>query len=251
MAMGILNFSKKTVDDNHLLFSSDLIMQTQMRKNLEYVCQKNLQLIAVLDERVHTFSSIFLEIGKNNSFVVIDILIPDHGNQFLKTSAKMRIDYTIEGIMYSFDTKFIEAVNGRFPSIRIAFPSTIKKIQRRRHFRVSPSVDKPIIVRLIKGIDEKVADISEGGLAIYTHLTERELALEKVFERLIFRLPHVNCNIITKAVLRNLIRGNGESIKNRCGIEFVDIGISDRGLIASYVLMRQRESISRSAERTM
>src|SRR4030067_434488 len=181
--MGFFNFSKKITENNHLLFSYDLIMQTQIRKNLEYVCQKNVQLTAVLDEMPHNFSSIFLETGKNNDYLVIDTLFPDYGNQLLISSGKIRID-------------------------------------------------------------EKVADISEGGLAIYAFLTERELILGKVFERLIFRLPNTNQNIMTKAVVRNLTRGNGEAVKNRCGIEFIDMRPPDIDLIASYVLARQRESIS-------
>jgi len=249
MVMGFFNFSKKITENNHLLFSYDLIMQTQIRKNLEYVCQKNVQLTAVLDEMPHNFSSIFLETGKNNDYLVIDTLIPDYGNQLLKASGKIRIDYKVEGIMYSFDTIFRETINRRFPTIKIIFPTFIKKIQRRKHFRVSPSINKPIIARLTDEIDEKVADISEGGLAIYAFLTERELILGKVFERLIFRLPNTNQNIMTKAVVRNLIRGNGEAVKNRCGIEFIDMRPPDIDLIASYVLARQRESISRSAER--
>lgn len=251
MGMGLFNFSKKVADNNHLLFSNDLIMQTQIRKNLEYICQRNVHLIAVLDERAKTFSSIFLETGKNNDYVEIDMLIPDYGNQLLNTSGKIRIDYTIEGIMYSFESRFIETISRRFPSIKITFPSFIKKIQRRKHFRVSPSIDKPIIVRLTDGIDEKAADISEGGLAVYTHRMERELALGRVFERLIFRLPNASYDIITKAVVRNLIRGNIDAIKNRCGIEFMNMRMPDRDSIASYVLTRQRESISRSAERSV
>jgi len=249
MVMGFFNFSKKITEDNHLMLSNDLIMQMQIRKNLEYVCQKNVQLTAVLDEMPHNFSSIFLETGKNNDYLVIDTLIPDYGNQLLKASGKIRIDYKVEGIMYSFDTIFRETINRRFPTIKIIFPTFIKKIQRRKHFRVSPSINKPIIARLTDEIDEKVADISEGGLAIYAFLTERELILGKVFERLIFRLPNTNQNIMTKAVVRNLIRGNGEAVKNRCGIEFIDMRPPDIDLIASYVLARQRESISRSAER--
>lgn len=249
MAMAIFNFSKKITGDNHLMLSIDQIIQTQIRKNLEYVCQRNAQLTVVLEERPQTFSSIFLRTGKNNEYAVIDMLIPDYGNQFLKASGKMRIDYTIEGIMYSFDTRFVETMSRRYSSIKIVFPNFIKKIQRRKHFRVSPSIDKPIIVKLMDGIDEKAADISEGGLAIYTCHTEREFILGKVFKRLMLRLPNTSQHIITKAVVRNFIRCNGNVVKNRCEIEFMDMRMPDRDLIATYVLARQRESISRSAER--
>ena len=244
--MKIFGFLKKDIEtDIQVIFSDDLAIVTQIRKNLEYVCQKNIQLTVTLDERPTTYKSIFLEVGSYNNFVVIDALIPEHGNHLLKTSGKIRIDYAIEGIMYSFDTKFIETKVERFPSVKIAFPTLIKKIQRRKHFRVSPPIDKPIIVKLTEGINERVTDISEGGLSIYTHLTERESAIGKVFENTMFRFPAANHNIITKAIVRNLIKGEGEAVKNKCGMEFMDMRLQDKDLIASYVLTRQREIIQK------
>ncbi len=244
--MGVFDFLKKNAEyDSGIIFSDDLVMATQIRKNLEYVCQKNTQLTVTIDERLITFRSIFLEVGAKNDFVVIDVLIPEQGNHFMKPSSKIKIDYTIEGIMYSFDTSFMETISGRFPSIKIAFPTLIRKIQRRRYFRVSPPIDKPIIVKLLEGIDEKVADISEGGVSIYTRLTERELAVGKVFEKAMLSLPAVNQNIMTKTVVRNLLKGFRADIKNKCGMEFMDMRMHDKDLIASYVLTRQREIIQK------
>src|SRR3989338_3379708 len=188
--MKLLKILKKDIkSDTQIIFSDDLVMETHIRKNLGYVCQKNNQLTVTLDERPMTYRSIFLEVGDYNNFVVIDTLIPDYGNQLFKTSRKIGIDYSVEGIMHSFDTKFIETVNGRFLSIKLAFPNLIRKIQRRKHFRVSPSIDKPITVKVTDIVSEKAADISEGGLAVYTRLTEKEFVLEKVFEKIILRLP--------------------------------------------------------------
>ena len=244
--MKLFGFLKKDIEaDVQVIFSDDLAMVTQIRKNLEYVCQKNIQLTVTLDERPTTYKSIFLEVGSYNNFVIIDSLIPEYGNQLLKTSGKIRIDYAIEGIMYSFDTKFIDTIVERFPSVKIAFPTLIKKIQRRKYFRVSPSIDKPITVKFNEDIDERVADISEGGLSVYTRFTERELAMGKVFENTMFRLPTANRDIITNGVVKNFIRGQGESVKNKCGIEFMEMRLQDKDLIASYVLTRQREIIQK------
>ncbi len=244
--MGVFDFLKKDAESNgQIIFSDDLVMAAQIRKNLEYVCQKNTQLIVALDERQITFKSIFLEVGAKNDFVVIDVLIPEQGNHLLKSSSKIKIDYTIEGIMYSFDTSFIETISGRFLSIKIAFPTLIRKIQRRRHFRVSPPIDKPIIVKLHDTINERVADISEGGVSIYTRLTERELSLGKVFDRAMLSLSNIDQNITAKTVVRNMIKGFRENVKNKCGMEFMDMRMHDKDMIASYVLTRQREIIQK------
>jgi c-di-GMP-binding flagellar brake protein YcgR len=245
--MGVFNFLKKGIESSDIgvIFSDDLAIATQIRKNLEYVCQKNTQLTVAFDERLITYRSIFLEVGRKNDFVVIDVLIPEHGNQLIKTSSKIKISYTIEGIMYSFDSMYIESLSGRFPSIKIAFPNLIRKIQRRKHFRVSPSIDAPILLKLTDGLNERAADISEGGVAIYTNLTEKDLSLGQVFERVAFRLPNATQNIITRVVVRNMIKGLRENVKNKCGMEFLDMMMHDRDLIASYVLTRQREIIQK------
>ena len=244
--MKLLKILKKDIkSDTQIIFSDDLVMETHIRKNLGYVCQKNNQLTVTLDERPMTYRSIFLEVGDYNNFVVIDTLIPDYGNQLFKTSRKIGIDYSVEGIMHSFDTKFIETVNGRFLSIKLAFPNLIRKIQRRKHFRVSTPIDKPITVKLTDGINERVADISEGGVSIYTSLTEKELPLGKVFEKVMLSLPTVNQNIMAKTVVRNLIKGFSGNVKNKCGLEFMNMRLNDKDFIASYVLTRQREIIQK------
>ena len=49
--MGVFDFLKKDAESNgQIIFSDDLAMATQIRKNLEYVCQKNIQPTVTLDE---------------------------------------------------------------------------------------------------------------------------------------------------------------------------------------------------------
>jgi len=94
--MKLFGFLKKDIEaDVQVIFSDDLAMVTQIRKNLEYVCQKNIQLTVTLDERPTTYKSIFLEVGSYNNFVIIDSLIPEYGNQLLKTSGKIRIGHHV------------------------------------------------------------------------------------------------------------------------------------------------------------
>lgn len=201
--------------------------------------QKNTRLIAAIDERPATYSSMFLEVGKGSS-IIIDILMPKHGNGLLISSKNIKIDYTFEGIGYYFGTKFIEMINGSFPSIKIAFPSIIKKIQRRFAFRVSPSTDNPVNVELISGIAEAISDISEGGLSFYTRFTEEKMRVGMILDRVILKLPAVDRKITTKAIIKNYIKGSG-GVRNRCGVEFVDISMSDKNSIAYYVITRQKE----------
>ncbi|MBI3599439.1 MAG: flagellar brake protein [Nitrospinae bacterium] len=245
--MKLLDLFKKDKEPDELkaLSSDDLITPGQMRTNLEDVCKRKATLITTIDERPGTFRSMLLEVANESNFVIIDALMPKHGNQLIESSKKVRLDYSLEGVMYNFDTRFMGTMGGKFPSIKVAFPSIIKKIQKRKSFRITPPVDNPIIVEITRGITEKAADISEGGLSFYTYHPEGRFAMGMVLERVIFKLPTIDRVITAKAVVRSFT--NGSSAKNRCGIEFIGMGMADKDSIANYCLVRQVESIRKKA----
>jgi len=243
--MGLFDFIKSDgiSDEMRVIFSDDLITPTQIRSNLEEACTRNNHLIATIDERARTFSSTFIELGKGNDFVLIDLLMPKDGNRIIEESSRVIIDYNMEGVMYSFEAKFVETVKGRFSSLKITFPSIIKKIQKRSAFRVSPSMENPIVVEIKEGLIEEVADISEGGLAFYTRHTEGELSVGTTFEKLTFKLPTMHGQITTKAVVRSFIKASVAGVKNKCCVEFLNMKMPDKDAIAHYVVVRQREII--------
>jgi c-di-GMP-binding flagellar brake protein YcgR len=243
--MGLFDIFKRDKESYLHLFSDDLVTPAQISANLEEVCKRNTPIIAMIDDRPRTFRSIFLEVENESDFVIIDVLMPKDGNRIIEESEKVRIDYTLEGVMYYFETKFVEMVRGRFTSIKLVLPSVIKKIQKRGSFRVSPSIDNPITAELTDLIREDVSDISEGGLSFYTSRTENELPVGVVFERVTFKLPTMDRYIKTKGVIRQFIKGSGVGVKNKCCIEFTDMGMKDRDAIAHYVIVRQREMILR------
>jgi len=233
-------------EDLKVLSSEDLITPVQMRTNLEEIRKRKTNIITTIDERPGTFTTMLLELEKGNDHVVIDTLMPKQGNQIIENSNAIRLDYSFEGIMYCFDTRFMETVSGKFPSIKIAFPSIIKKVQKRKSFRISPTVDNPIKVKIREDVTEKAADISEGGLSFYTFRTEKEMPVGMKLEKVMFELPTIDRHIITKAVIRSFIKGSNGA-KNRCGIEFVEMRIADMDSIANYVLVRQVEAIRKKA----
>ena len=241
--MGLFDIFKRDKESYLHLFSDDLVTPEKIKANLDEVCKKNTHVVATIDDRPRTFRSIFLESGIDNDFVIIDVLMPKDGNRIIEESEKVRIDYALEGVMYHFETKFIEMVSGRFPSIKIVFPLSIKKIQKRGSFRIFPSMNNPIMVELTDLIREDVSDISEGGLSFYTNRTEKEIPVGVVFEKVTFKLPTMDRGITTKAVVMQIIKGSGVGIKNKCCIEFEDMGMKDRDAIAHYVIVRQREII--------
>ncbi|MBI3814327.1 MAG: flagellar brake protein [Nitrospinae bacterium] len=244
--MGLFDFIKKdgiSDDIMRVIFSDDLITPNQIKSNLEEACKRNNHLIATIDERARTFSSTFIELGKGNDFVLIDLLMPKDGIHLIEASNRVIIDYNLEGVMYSFEAKFVEIVKGRFSSIKITFPSVIKKIQKRNAFRVSPSMENPVVVEVKEGLVEEVADISEGGLSFYTRRAEEELSVGTIFEKLTFKLQTMHGQITIKAVVRSFIKASVAGVKNKCCVEFMNMRMADKDAIAHYVVVRQREII--------
>lgn len=235
-------FNKGDADKEKALSSSSLTTQSQIAAGIEDVCQKRLNLIATIDDKPDTFGSIFLELGKGNESVIIDTMMPKHGNQLVENSNRINIEYIIEGVKYSFKTRFIEMVSGRLPSIKIAIPSFIRKFERRKFFRISPSGNNPVTVEMIKGFVEEIADISENGLSFYTRRSDKEITVGMNFEKIIFKLPTMDEKIITRGVVRNFTKGR--VVRNRCGVEFADIRRQDSDYIAYYGIIRQREIVS-------
>ncbi|MBI4377691.1 MAG: flagellar brake protein [Nitrospinae bacterium] len=243
--MKLFDFLKKDRESDILksLISDDLTTPAQMMVNLREVCKRKTTLIVTIDDGPSTFRTMLLETGKENEPVIIDTLMPKHGNQFIESSNGIKIDYNLEGTMYSFQTKYIEMMSGRFTAIKIAFPSIIKKIQKRNSYRVSPPIDKPIIVTILKGVTEEVADISEGGLSFYSRNSANKLSIGTVLERVSFELPTIDRHIETSAVVRTFIKGSRGTVKNRYGIEFINMNMPDKDSIANYALVRQIETI--------
>ncbi len=242
--MKLLDFLKKDKETDILKSTStdDLILTTQIRKNLEFIGDNKIPLIATIDNRTTTYKSMLLELEMENKHIMIDSLMPNHGNEIIAISNNISIGYNIEGIMYYFDSKFIVMVNEKFLSIKIAFPSIIKKVQKRNAFRVSPPNDNPITVKVEEGITEKIADISEGGLSFYSKRIEKEMPVGTVLEKVTFKLPTMDRQIAAKAKVKCFIKSSDPS-KSRYGMEFIDMRMADKDSIANYVLIRQMEMI--------
>jgi c-di-GMP-binding flagellar brake protein YcgR len=235
-------FNKGDADKEKALSSSSLTTQSQIAVSIEEICQKSLHFIATIDDKPETFRSIFIELGKGNDSILIDTLMPKYGNQLVEDSNSINVEYIIDGVKYSFRTRFLEMVSGRLPAIKIAIPSFIRKFERRKFFRISPSSNTPVKVEAIKGFLEDVADISEEGLSFYTRRSDKEITVGMVFEKTTFKLPTAEQKITAKAVVRNFTKGTGA--KNRYGLEFVDMVRQDNDYIAYYVIIRQREIVS-------
>ena len=101
----------------------------------------------------------------------------------------------------------------------------------RESFRVRPSLDEPIYIK----IDSKtgsVFNVSSGGMSF----SELELTLHKTYTA-IFNLPDEGLEIQTEILV---LRIENENI---CYAQFIDMSEKDEDRIHAYVLQRQKENL--------
>lgn len=233
-SIGSKTFGKVKSPNN---FTTPSQIETHLKKNIEQSTFINVR----FDDSPLVYSSTFVEISLDKPLgILIDTLVPTDGNIYIKHSKAVILSYMFEGEFFSFKSKFHEIVKTKFVVIKLMMPEVISKVEHRRHLRIKPPIDIPMIVFLDDGIQEEVVDISAGGLAFHTENTIRE---GKVFKNVIFALPPDNQKIRTKAIVRRFIKKpvSSKTVRNKCCLQFNDLGRSQTELIVEYVIKRERE----------
>lgn len=225
----------------------DLTNLEEIRFHIQKNYKQNTKLDIKIDNEPISYSSIFVEIafGGGAEGILMDTLVPSSGNSLIKESKKVTISYSVNGADYTFDSRYLSIVAKRFDFIKIAFPKVIRKIQKRKFLRVTPSYLSPLKVDLGDRITDNVGDISIGGLCFFTSRNEEELYRGKVFSNISFALPSDKHKIYTKAIVR-LFVGNREAqgkARNKCGVEFIGLKPADEDAIGRYASERQRDII--------
>ena len=91
----------------------------------------------------------------NNHILLIDSLFPPEGNDKIQHSLKAVAEFIIKGIAtenqmipYSFTTNYIDQKEYKnFKSLKITFPKTINRRQKREFLRFEPSVNQPLFIK--------------------------------------------------------------------------------------------------------
>jgi c-di-GMP-binding flagellar brake protein YcgR/CheY-like chemotaxis protein len=179
------------------------------------------------------------------------VIYKKHGeNEFTLTvragefteDGKVNVRYGIGDKAYAFETRIarIEIVDADSVSLYMPFPETIAEFDRRKHFRVFPSKDKPIKVRLDLPNGETIyleaIDISLSGIAfaIPKAISFYGIGAECIMNLAISRIGDLR---LTGAVVSTRTVFD----VTRLGVEFRNASESDRRMLAQYVNTRELE----------
>ncbi len=208
-----------------------------------------------LNNRGKSFNSSLIKI--ESSYLIADALFPFEGNSLIRDSKFITVNFIIdeaEHIPFTFNSAYIQDLNiNGYPAIKIAFPDSIERDQKRLYHRVAPSVSEDVYVEFsLDGqcVKEKAANISGGGIGFYTNLGKSVLWAGK-------KLAHVSLNlndfsVTVGIVVINIMRQaeypvliNGKAYYYYCGAEFTDIDENTRNKIIGYVIENERKELKR------
>ena len=211
--------------------------------------------------RGKAFNSFLVKTDYSASALLIDNLIPEEGNELMVDSRFVDVEFFFKNtkekylnIPYNFHGIYLRRENYQnHPAMRISFPESINRHQRRDYNRVTPSAEEPIeIILKLKNGDatETMANISGGGVGFYTNLDKSVLSPGKKINSASFNLPD-GTEITSQLIVRWISKKVPLEIINKkklhfyCGAEFAELDRALRKKIILYIIEREREELRR------
>lgn len=224
----------------------------EVQSAIKECCKKKITASIHIDGYALDFLSMFIHSKEAEAWVMMDLLVPHLGNQYMERSRLIRVSYNLGKVDHSFRSSFMEVTKKGYRAIKIAYPEKIEKSQRREYFRVEPALEDAVLVSARgnrqKGLEIKgpLRDISEGGLSFsITAESAEKIVPGNIFTPVIFSLPGRG-DFETKGAVRNVFEGRDD--KFNCGIEFINLNKEQLSRIYMYVVERQRDAMKRTSK---
>ncbi len=188
----------------------------------------------------------------------IKLMVPKVNNkeQLFWKATTLHINYMRPDAMFTFKSKIKKSELDPRPSLLIAIPEQVERVQRRRYVRVdTPGMtinfrkfneDIPLMENDDPFTTSKLFNISAGGMRIDSDdlKIEKGEIVELEFTISNFKCQHVLGEVVRSLELTKKDRNNNESIFYSHGINFLQIHRVQKEKIFSYVFKREREMIS-------
>jgi len=164
--------ARKTERDNTLRYlTENLLTPEAVRDHLQRVTDARTPMYLWIDDHFIKFSSQADELAAGEEGLRVLPVTPATGNDMLRKSLRVRIEYLYQKVPYHFETRWKseQGDRGSFSHF-LSLPESIRFIQRRDHYRVEPSLGSPIVFRAVsRDLPEMgVLDIGMGGFSVAT-----------------------------------------------------------------------------------
>lgn len=184
-------------------------------------------------------------IGVSNDIIRLDSLMPKDGNLKFIESYYVKINFKFNNNEHYFISKLFDYKQRKdkdYTAFDIYMPAEILSLEKRKFFRVEPSLDSPVRIMFFYNgtyFNTKVYDISGEGLSFLLDFPLEKLS---VIEAVRVEFPYGTPSISVRLEVRNAERT--DTLKYKIGCLIINIKNRDQDKIFKYMFKRQREIVS-------
>ncbi len=182
--------------------------------------------------------------------VILDSARGDALNQELMAGKTAEFITHLDGVSITFSTGAVHLIEyDKLPSLRIALPKSLVRLQRREHFRVPLPIANPVKCIVPSRSDEDrepisahIVDIGCGGIAIVERGGRLGSETGQILTGCRLLLPNAE-PIVTTLEVRNSaqVRLQNGAFQTRLGCKFIDLPITMANQMQRFVMNIERE----------
>ncbi|OGL43503.1 MAG: hypothetical protein A2161_10795 [Candidatus Schekmanbacteria bacterium RBG_13_48_7] len=190
----------------------------QLRDHFQILCHQNIPCYLFVEGKysgdiVAEFQSCFIKVDKNS--VIIDNLIPNHGNTLLDKIETWQIRYSCNGIHYSFKTHLNKHQNNSTILLEFPFPKLVSGNLFNPDEDFYPTPSKPIFAYFVfnqtKIISGEVMSINNHQISIQFKNGMPRFSQNQIIPSVEIAFPNqekVIVNLLLRGILKNRITAN-------------------------------------------
>ncbi len=189
-----------------------------------------------------SYSSSIVKIAQD--YITIDSLMPQNGNLNLLESSYIKLNFKFKNNDHFFLSKLYNfRKNNDHFIFDIYKPIEIISIEKRKYFRIEPSLKEPVRLSFFlnnRYFNANIYDIAGEGISF---LLDFPIEKHTVLERVKIEFPGRNMQTITvRMEIRSVTRLH--DFKYKIGAQLINLRPNEQDIMFKYIFKRQREIVA-------
>ncbi len=206
--MPIATSSATNDEEDPFLVTSRLEIQSLLRS----IEEKKALLRMHVEGRTVAIITTILEIDAGNDTLIVDNSADEDFNRRISSAEKVSFETNLDKVRIQFSVHQVSpCLHDDLPALRIPFPESIRRVQRREYYRVDIPVSEPALCTLsiadgkgAKNVKLKIQDISAGGISVLDNDHLLDNSLGTVYKDCSLELPEAGTVVTGLQIMRSL-----------------------------------------------
>lgn len=233
-------------DSTFRYLTENLLTPGAVRDHLQRVTAARTPLYLWIDDHFIKFSSRAEALAPDEDRIFVIPVTPATGNETLRRSGRVRVEYLYEKVPYHFDTARAgeRGDQGTFVHV-LDLPARIEFIQRRDDFRVEPTLAKPVEFRAITG-DLPAMSVLDLGIRGFSVATSTRLRVgEEIAECRIEGGGMLPLDLSARCVYEFAFPENTSKYRYRYGFSITRFAEGNPKRLSQFIANRQISDLTR------